>query len=382
MAAEFTAVAQDKECIRVTKLTPFSGGVEASGALIVSNWTITGQAPGPTAAVAVESVVEISPSIVDLVLTDSPSFSKLYLLTVKPAASGGITGVVVPDNTAAFIGFIPIQPAERAFSVADFIPQVNKREDDSNDLSAFTAVLDDVLEVLLCLVDRWTDILDLDIATENYLDVMLDDFANPFAFDLSELDKRRLLSVLIEIYKQKGTKEGIRNAIRFFLAKDSEILEVCAQAGNQLGISQLDLDFILGGGTPYDFWVKLDTGGVALTVTETDRVTQIVDLMKPGHTHMTRLLPALAAPTDLVAVDSVGDITLTWTDTPAATSHKLYRRTTTGVTVLNGGGVAGVTSPHIDTPVPAGDSRFYIVVAVDGSGNEGIASNEATATAT
>src|SRR5690606_30992264 len=104
--------------------------------------------------------------------------------------------------------------------------------DETGDLENFMAVLQDVLELLLGEVDRFPDILDPDLAPEPFLDLMLEDLGNPFAFDLTELQKRRLIAVLVQIYRQKGTAAGIRNAIRFFLGVD--VTAVSAYLGNTL----------------------------------------------------------------------------------------------------------------------------------------------------
>lgn len=124
--------------------------------------------------------------------------------------------------TAPSLGF----PAERSFDLWRMLPEFNRREDDegTGDLRRFISCLQEIVNLQLYEVDHWTDILDRDKAAERYLDAMLLDLGNPFAFDLTEIEKRRLLRVLVSIYRQKGTARGIINVIRFFLGIVVEIL--------------------------------------------------------------------------------------------------------------------------------------------------------------
>ena len=65
---------------------------------------------------------------------------------------------------------------------------------------------------------------------------------NPFPFDLDELGKRRLAAVLVEMYRQKGTAVGIRNAVRFFLGIDIAAITALAATALVLGESELGVD--------------------------------------------------------------------------------------------------------------------------------------------
>jgi len=58
-------------------------------------------------------------------------------------------------------------------------------------------------------------------------------------FDLDTLAKRRLASVLVEMYQQKGTAKGIENAVRFFLGVQSAAITAFASDGLVLGESEL-----------------------------------------------------------------------------------------------------------------------------------------------
>jgi hypothetical protein len=118
---------------------------------------------------------------------------------------------------------------------------------------------------------------------------MLGELGNPFPFDLSAADKRRLLNVLVAIYREKGTATGMKNAIRFFLGLE---VDITAYAGEALilGESLLGEDWILGPSgffSAYAFEVVVPR---ALSTEERPRLRQIVDYMKPAHTHFARLV--------------------------------------------------------------------------------------------
>ncbi len=83
-------------------------------------------------------------------------------------------------------------------------------------------------------------------ASEDFLDLILQDLGNPFPFDLYVLGKRRLASVLVEMYRQKGTEAGIENAIRFFLGIDVTAITPFTGTTLVLGESELGVDWELG----------------------------------------------------------------------------------------------------------------------------------------
>ncbi|MCU0493520.1 MAG: alpha-amylase family glycosyl hydrolase [Chloroflexaceae bacterium] len=87
-----------------------------------------------------------------------------------------------------------------------------------------------------------------------------------------------------------------------------------------------------------------------------------------------------AAPAGLQASVSGGSVSLTWSATEGATSYNVYRSPVTG-----GGYVLLTPTPLTATSftdtLPTGGQRFfYVVKAVDASGNESNASNEASVT--
>ncbi len=74
-------------------------------------------------------------------------------------------------------------------------------------------------------------------------------------------------------------------------------------------------------------------------------------------------------------------VSLTWTaSTSAVAGYNVYRSTTSGgpYTLITSSPVAGTT--YTDTNVQAGVTYYYVVTAVDASGNESVNSNEASIT--
>ncbi len=160
---------------------------------------------------------------VTIVADDDLSPGVTYNLIVN-----GITGISEDNihNVGSFVSRYFDFPASRDFDLINYIPRINIAEDTSGELAKFIACLKEPLGFLLNDVDHWIDILDASIAPENFVDLMLEDLANPFVFSqpLSLTQKRRLAVSLVEIYKLKGTVLGCQTAIQFFLGMPSEFV--------------------------------------------------------------------------------------------------------------------------------------------------------------
>lgn len=88
---------------------------------------------------------------------------------------------------------------------------------------------------------------------------------------------------------------------------------------------------------------------------------------------------APAAPGGVSATAGNTQNTITWSASSGATSYNLYWSTTTGVTTSNGTQITGVTSPYTHTSLTNGTAYYYIVTAVNATG-ESVASSQVTAT--
>jgi len=87
---------------------------------------------------------------------------------------------------------------------------------------------------------------------------------------------------------------------------------------------------------------------------------------------------APTAPTGLTAVGGTGQVTLSWASVSNATSYNVYYATTSGVTSTSGTKITSVSAPYVQTGLTAGTTYFYVVTAVNSSG-ESAASAQASA---
>lgn len=243
-------------------------------------------------ASAVGSVV-----LVDLDTEMTPDVRYRVVATGVTDARGN--AVEPPLDEAVFAGFRPARPTERRFDLWSMMPKHNRRDDTTGDLRRFIACLQEALDLLLAEVDRFPDLFDLERAPEPFLDAILADLGDPFPFDLDALGKRRLASVLVEMYRQKGTAVGIRNAVRFFLGIDVEAITPFAGTTLVLGESELGVDWELGPSDRFARYAFDVAVGVVLTDEQRAQIRAIVTYLRPAHTHFVDLLE----PTEPVTFD-------------------------------------------------------------------------------
>jgi phage tail-like protein len=400
MATVVGAVPSSLRVVRVTFNTALSDFsiIAATGALNPANWTLTGQVvqPVPVAAVTALSAEQISTTVIDVTVDDDLSPGRSYLII----ASTAITGVAAsPDNQALFTAVSLTPPATRDFSALRMVPQMNLREDDTLDLERFLRILDDPIALMLNSVDHWTDILDYDLAPENHLDLMLQSLGYPFQIALTVVDKRRLLSLLVRLFKQKGTVLGMKNAVRFFLGYESDYVFTDSSrnfAGWVLDVDLLDEGSVLGDvtywipgihglgvdgiWTAYDFYAKIGKGS-AFTAAEIVKATAIINYMKPAYTHMLTLTSVLPPPATIAAVPAAGAVSVSWSAVASAASYVVLWALTPFITPLSPTGDVDSASPYVITPVTAGHQRYATVSARDGAGVNGVSSVVAMAAA-
>jgi phage tail-like protein len=171
------------------------------------------------------------------------------------------------NDEADWLGFQPLVPADRDWSIWEQMPRTNRIEDDRGtmDLRRLCNVIDEVLGWHLYDVDHFTDRWDPDLAADDQVEAMLADLGNPFYWfeDLSPVRRRKLLRLLVPICKQKGTAPGIVNVARFLLGVGARVLPHDAD-GWILGVD------LLGAGTPATALSEADpfdlSGGPTLTV--------------------------------------------------------------------------------------------------------------------
>lgn len=211
---------------------------------------------------------------------------------VRVAGVTDVSGnpVLPPFDRARFLGFRPPRPATRRFDLWRMLPKHNRRDDATGDLWRFISCLQEVTDLLLADVDRWPDIFDLERAPEPFLDLILRDLGNPFPFELDVRGKRRLAALLVDMYRQKGTAQGIQNTVRFFLG--IEIVAITALTADTLvlGESILGVDWVLGPSDRFARYAFNVVVGRILSPIEHRQLRAIVDYLKPAHTHFVDLI--------------------------------------------------------------------------------------------
>jgi len=197
--------------------------------------------------------------------------------------------VLPPYDRAQFDGFRPAYPAARRFGLWLFLPRHNRRDDTTGDLERFIRCLQEPTDLLLASADAFPDIFDLERAPEPFLDAILADLGNPFVFELDLVGRRRLASLLVEMYRQKGTAKGIKNAVRFFLGVETTI-EAFASDTLALGDAELGVNWILGPSDRFALYAFNVIASRALTAEQRLQLRAIVNYLKPAHTHFIDLI--------------------------------------------------------------------------------------------
>lgn len=184
-------------------------------------------------------------------------------------------------------------PPGRNMSLVDAIPNCNYREDASRDLERFMRCLDEARSILLHDIDRFNELMDPDLAPDEALDVLLAHLGNPFRFasSLAPQDKRRLIAALKQIYNRNGTEFGVEAVINFILGVQVNVRPFAGVEGYWvLGMRALGVDTILAPGTQYLLYSFEVISPIDLTDAQRAILIEIVEYMKPAHTHFIRLL--------------------------------------------------------------------------------------------
>jgi phage tail-like protein len=243
----------------------------------------------PSVSLNAVSISLVSVDTVDVAVDVPMTMGVQYRVIVSNVEDIDENVIEAPYDRADFSGWVCPAPADRRFDLWRMIPRINRDEDVTRDLYKFIAILQEVVNLELCLIDRWTDILDVDIAAERYLDQMLITLGNPFDFDLDVDGKRKLVRILVAIYKLKGTAPGIISTIRFFLGLEVTV-EAYTSIGWILGEDLLGESTILGPGTSRERYSFDVIATVFLTDEQRTLIRKLVDYMKPAHTHLINIV--------------------------------------------------------------------------------------------
>jgi phage tail-like protein len=242
-----SATAIEKTLIRVVFDEPVKqvAAGNSDDALNPDNYGFTRQT-APAANVEASIVTAVSATEVEVCTDIELTFGASYQLAMQNVEDLAGNAITTPGSVTSFEGFTPVIPDGRRYMLLNMLPSINLREDVTQDLTKFVGVLQETVNLLLERIDRFTDVIDIDVAPEFYVDRILCDLGNPFDFVLDLIDKRRLARVLVDIYREKGTCAGIRNAVRFFVGVEVECDSFNVGDYWSLGDSYLGDDTILG----------------------------------------------------------------------------------------------------------------------------------------
>ena len=421
------AEAIDEDTIRVTFDDSMALGGAGSGLVDdIASWQPTGPsdtvgitrlnvdpAPGVNLSITAVAIVDYSNTTqVDLTVNWEMTPGCLYQLQVRNTVTDDV-GNVIDLAIYQFDGFVPTHPAGRRFDYwYHMIPLKNREEDSSHDLKRFANCVSEVMNMLMIDIDRFTDQFDIDLATDSQVDLMLYDMGNPFDWadlDLTANQRRKLLRILVDIYKLKGTDEGTEAVVLFLLGEIVSVVEAM-DGGWVLGVDELGegaiaqltcvnpetydfstapLSLIISiDGTPVTFTFITDdfqtpTAGTALEVVDALNGRRFVPLTG---TYITRPEGSLSGGGAYVDIPGTAAIGATGTAEPYALSggetFELDVNGTSGIVtfhagdfVVPGAATAEEVAVRIEKDIPSIDSyseggRTYFVTKHTGSDAE------------
>jgi phage tail-like protein len=181
-------------------------------------------------------------------------------------------------RAALFTGFEPIHPEHRLFDHwRQMVPEINRVEDDTQDLLRLSLCVQEVLNLLMISIDRFTDQFDIDLCSDADIDRFLYDLGNPFEWEtleLSAIQRRKLVTYLVAIYRSKGTAVGIEQTILFLLNQVVHVVPHTAEGwilgvdrlGSEGDIAEIGTMFV----EPFDFTAVTSPWTLKLAVDDGD----------------------------------------------------------------------------------------------------------------
>lgn len=274
-------------------------------ALNPANYILTLSSGAPAIVPAVLSVESLTGDTVilhlDEEMTPGPTsngseqlLGATYLLTIPNVADVDGNVVADPGLQALFTGYVCRPPPGRRQDLVTLFRQMpaavqSMDRAGSGELTSFLACLQEPANQILCDIDHWTDILDVDLAPEPFVDAMLADLGNPFE-ELSDgfslVEKRKLVTLLVPILQQKGTNQGMVNAIRILLGVEVTITVPALDGVWDLGVSHLGDDTVLGTSDLASIYSLYVVSPVTLTDEQQRRIRKIVAYMRRAETHL------------------------------------------------------------------------------------------------
>lgn len=295
-----SAVGVDLDRVRVK----LAETVRTSEALDPANWVFsveTGVAlvgwgtyrTAPALPVNATGVTQIGPLTYEITTDHAMTQRAEYRITATGVHDLAGNAMASPSNTSTFVSFDARHP-DRELDLVRFVTRESIRLDVNHELRGLLWIWQESFELLFALVDRWLTLLDPDSAPEPFVDAMLQDLGNPFTFPLTLLQKRKLVGTLTSIYQQKGSAEGIVNAIRIFLGVEVTVAYQNFE-GAGLGEAALDESFILAGGA-FDAYAYEILVPEEVTDEDADKMRQIAEYMQAANEHLRKIVRPTTPP--------------------------------------------------------------------------------------
>lgn len=101
-----------------------------------------------------------------------------------------------------------------------------------------------------------------------------------------------------------------------------------------------------------------------------------------GSTAAAPAATVLAAPSALVATGGINKVTLSWDQVAGADYYNIYWSTNPGVTKSTGQKITAATTPYLQSGLAVSQTYYYIVTAVNDTGESAPSSQAATVVAT
>lgn len=303
------------------------------------NWSFDFELSEPTFPVCPINCIEVRPVdgsflFLDLILDQDMSLDAQYSLEASENIRS-IIGFGLLDNSADFLGFRHPLHIDHQLELYLHMGE-SKNRDQSQDQRRFLSAIQEVFNTLWAYADRmqtWHNPQQLPygfvngkIDTHLMVDRLLADLGNPFKVEMGLSTKKKLATLLVSLYQQKGTDTGIIGAIRVIMGIEVTIRSYNLRVGRLgsvgLGNSLLSGDiqsatnpwylgwhvqkpaalgvhgklgnqatpFKLGSSSRRNFYTFDIVSPIRLTASDRRNMLLIARYMKPAHTHIGRII--------------------------------------------------------------------------------------------